>query len=265
MCNYSKNTLISFYSPLFGGDLIENLPFPNWYALGSNKGFFFAYLLEGTFNTNKQIDFLNDLIARFYITFKAQRVEKDNVILEIKKPYKAKQIAQSDQLNSLKNLKDFSFKQNMDGKKDKTFWALKLFAIENIRSNGILNYRELENFGMANFVSKKGVSDIRCKCKSIYNYYKKRDFEIEKQEYTKTTKTSEDIKMTRIENCKKIALKKEEENNKKVMNFLSGMFSFEYKKPNGSWHVSKIAKILNLSRNTVYKGIKQLEQNKELK
>ena len=255
--NYSKNTLISFYSP-FTYELIENLPLPNAYHLGLNGGAFFSYLLEGTFNTQKQIDFLNDLVARFYLTFQAQKLEYVNTKIEIEKPYKAKELAQSDQLASLSNLENYTQRQNCDSHKDKTFWAIKLFAINYIKHNNILNYQALENFATQQFLDKKtsGKSTIRCKCRSIYNYYEKRNFEIEKTQYEKVNKTQQEIQMTRVENCKKMTKQVELDNIKKVKHFLSGMFIDDYKKPNGNWNISKISKEIRLSRNTIYKALK---------
>jgi transcriptional regulator of acetoin/glycerol metabolism len=46
---------------------------------------------------------------------------------------------------------------------------------------------------------------------------------------------------------------------KKVYNLIGGMFKDEYKKKNGNWNVSKIAKESGTSRNTVYKYITDFE------
>ena len=52
-----------------------------------------------------------------------------------------------------------------------------------------------------------------------------------------------------LKNSKKIADKTE----KKVLNCITGMFKDDYKKKNGSWNVSLIAKDSGTSRNTVMK------------
>ena len=67
-----------------------------------------------------------------------------------------------------------------------------------------------------------------------------RNFELTKTLYVKKEKDL--IMATRAEHAKKIAQKKANETKKKVLNITTGMFKDEYKKPNGSWNISKIAK-----------------------
>ncbi len=58
---------------------------------------------------------------------------------------------------------------------------------------------------------------------------------------------------TRQEHAKRmtrIRVKKCERNINKLVN---GIFYFEYKKKNGDWNISKLAKDSGTSRNTVYK------------
>ena len=52
-----------------------------------------------------------------------------------------------------------------------------------------------------------------------------------------------------LKNSKKIAEKTE----KKVLNCITGMFAHEYKKSNGTWNISKIAKDSGTTRPTVMK------------
>ena len=52
-----------------------------------------------------------------------------------------------------------------------------------------------------------------------------------------------------LKNSKKIAEKTE----KKVLNCITGMFAHEYKKLNGTWNISKIAKDSGTTRPTVMK------------
>jgi len=257
MSNYSINTQLSFFSKDF--DFLErNLPYPNGMKITEQGFYLFVYLLKGTFKTNKQITFLNDLIARFYLTFQAERIESE-IQIDIKEPYEAKQLAQSDQLLSLNNIEKYSLK-SFGKSRDAVFWALKSWAISYIQHNNFLNYYEFEYWALKNFVNeKKSKSDIVCKTRSIFNYYEKRNFQIEKKQYERKTKNNEELKMTRIENCRKIKSNEEKQNLKKIENFLSGLYSFEYKKKNGNWNVSKIAKDLKMSRPTIYKALEILK------
>ncbi len=59
--------------------------------------------------------------------------------------------------------------------------------------------------------------------------------------------------MTRRERAIHNARKKAEVARRKVMSITTGMFSDEYKTKTGKWNVSKIAKELGMSRDTVRK------------
>lgn len=263
MNNYNT-TLLNFYSNTeIIGDLLASCIHPNGTLLSSNKGLFFALLLQGTFRTNKSLSFLNDFIARMYLTFGVSRVELEKALdLFDTTPKELKTLCQSNQLKSLENIKEYCQKQNFDYGYDKIFWALKAWAIDNIRANRILNYYEFEAWGMNNFLGgKKSKSDIRCKCRSIYNYYEKRDWEVEKTIRLRKTKNEEELKMTRQEQAKKMAQGKLEQSTRKVLNMITGLLSSEYKKESGKWNITKIAEELKMSRTTVTKIIQSNPTN----
>lgn len=261
MYNYSTTTL-NFYTKdnLIIDSLLENAIYPNAVLYG-NVGVFIGFLLKGTFNTKKQVDFLNDVIARFFITYNLQQVQLENKLPLISNNFQElKSISQSSQLLSLTNIKNYSFKQNFDKEVDKVFWALKIWAIDYIRANKVLNYQEFETFGMNNFIGgKKSKSDIRCKCRSIFNYYLERDFEIEKTIRTRKTKNNEELTMTRKENLENYKKELETKNYKKVVTILSSLFACEYKKPSGGWNMLKLQQETNLSQPTLRKCIKNYE------
>lgn len=263
MYNYNT-TLLNFYSNTeIIGDLLASCIHPNGTLLSSNKGLFFALLLQGTFSTKKQLEFLNDFIARMYLTFGVSRVELEKALdLFDTTPKELKTLCQSNQLKSLEVIKNYTIKQNFDYGYDKIFWALKAWAIDNIRANRILNYYEFEAWGMNNFLGgKKSKSDIRCKCRSIYNYYEKRDWEVEKTIRLRKTKNEEELKMTRQEQAKKMAQGKLEQSTRKVLNMITGLLSSEYKKESGKWNITKIAEELKMSRTTVTKIIQSNPTN----
>ena len=47
---------------------------------------------------------------------------------------------------------------------------------------------------------------------------------------------------------------------KKISNLITGIFADEYKKSNGSWNISKLAKDVGCSRNTIYKHLQHLQK-----
>jgi Fic family protein len=66
--------------------------------------------------------------------------------------------------------------------------------------------------------------------------------------------------MTRTENIKRIHKNKKENTQRKIANLITGIFADEYKKKDGSYNVSKIAKDTNLSRPTVIKHLKLIKE-----
>jgi len=72
-----------------------------------------------------------------------------------------------------------------------------------------------------------------------------------------------DKKMTREENMRKVTKARAEAKKRKVFNALSGLFADDFKKKNGKWNVTKIAKELNLTRNTTAKYVAEFEAQKQ--
>ena len=68
---------------------------------------------------------------------------------------------------------------------------------------------------------------------------------------------------TRIEQAKKMTKLRTKRTKQNISKCIDGMFYFDYKRKNGNWNISKIAKDSGTSRNSVYKylGIKKGLQN----
>ncbi len=102
-------------------------------------------------------------------------------------------------------------------------------------------------------IGGKGISTAHAKAKNIaqwvYNYYRT-------GRKPRKTKSQEELKMTRIERSKANAKLKYDKVHKKIINIVTGMFASEYKKKDGSWNISKIAKDANVDRKTVYKHLR---------
>ena len=102
-------------------------------------------------------------------------------------------------------------------------------------------------------IGGKGISTAKAKARNIakwvYNYYKTGKKE-------RKTKNEEELKMTRRERALTNAREKYNRAHKAIISLVTGMFKDEYKKKDGSWNISKIAKEAKVDRKTVYKHLK---------
>ena len=244
-----KNTWLQIsFSDDVTSELGNIIPYPHYHYMKNNK-LVYCWLIDGFFDTLKGVHFLNDVIARFKITFEtSQYIKHSNDSESTLFPLK---------LKAFQNLKSRAIQKiqqtsRFDGTRDFIFYCLKLHAEIIIKEKGIFSYDELESFAISNFIEKaKDRSTLKAKCKNIFNWYLDRNFELTKTLYLK--KERELVMATRAEHAKKIAQKKANETKKKVLNITTGMFKDEYKKPNGSWNISKIAKDSGTTRPTVMK------------
>lgn len=58
---------------------------------------------------------------------------------------------------------------------------------------------------------------------------------------------------TRQEHARKMTRARVNKTKRNIRKIVNGMFYFEYKKKNGNWNISKLARDSGTSRNTVYK------------
>ena len=234
----------------------EGLPIPN-YMQHANKGYFIAWQVDGYFATKKGIEYLNDTIARIIITLKDTKPQRlpwkpDLRSAEYYYPhiYKLQQI--SSRAQSIPGRKNAPMRA--DAFEDYTFWAIKLYTEDTIRAQGEglpIVYETLEDWALSQFVEKER-STIRAKCRSVWNWYDARDWELPKRRKGQ---------MTRKERAVSNAQAKAEKARKAVLNAITGMFAAELKKKSGAWHIGKIAEASGVSRNIVAKYIKEFEQN----
>ena len=66
---------------------------------------------------------------------------------------------------------------------------------------------------------------------------------------------------TRQQNIIRLNKEKGEKAKRVIIGLITGLTSFEYKKPSGEWNVSKLAKDAKLARDTVYKYLAEYESN----
>jgi hypothetical protein len=255
-----NNTQIDFTSQLkntwlhisFSDDITSELgnviPYPHYHYMRNNK-LVYCWLLDGFFDTFKGIQFLNDIIARFKITFETSQYLKHTEDTESTIcPLKLKQF-QGLKSRAIQRIQQTT---RFDGTRDFIFYCLKLHAEIIIKEKGIFSYDELLEFAIINFIEKaKDRSTLKSKCKNIFNWYLDRNFELTRTVYEKKEKDL--VMATRTEHAKKMTEKRANEAKKKILNCITGMFAHEYKKTSGNWNIMKIAKDTGTSRNTVMK------------
>lgn len=226
------------------------IPFPHYhYFKGSAR--VYCWLISGWFDTMPSIRFLNDIIARFKITFTtSQYLKHTKDFTSPITPYVLKEF------QSLKSKAKAIIRDKysrVETHQDYVFMCIKLYAEDLIRADSLIIYDSLESWAFDNFIDiAKDKSTLRAKCRSVYNWYFDRDWQIGR---VKTNRTKGDILATRQEHAKKIAKDKQEQARRKVLSCISGIFKDDYKKKDGSWNVSLIAKDTKLSRPTVMKYV----------
>jgi predicted HTH domain antitoxin len=229
-----------------------------------NKGYFVGWAINGYFGTAKGQKFLNDIIARFLISFKEYNIERlpfkpnkkildDKTAQIYKKIYKLKEF--SKQLDSLPT-KNFA-PQRANMFEDFTFWAIKLYAEDMIRKTGFIVYQSLEDWAMSQFVynGHKERSTVRAKCRSVFNWYETRNFDISTKNTHKPLKEYlEETKMTRKEHITNINKKRAEEKKAKVIGAIQSLKFLQEK-----ISVRKVAEQAGISTKTAQKYLKELK------
>jgi hypothetical protein len=263
MRNDTKNALkmqdtwlhIAFNSDI-SDELGNTVPYPQHHYIKGNK-IVYCWLIDGFFETNNNIQYLNDIIARFKITFddcqylKKQTVERSSI-----NPLKLKQF---------QNLKSRAVdkvneRTQYDSTKDFIFWCIKFYAEDVIQEKGIVVYDDLESFAFENFVNKaKDNSTLKSKCRSILRFYINNNYTLsKKKEYIKKDKG--EVMATRVEHALNLARKKEDENREKVHNAITGLMADAmFKKKNGTWNAVAIAEYLSMHPRTIRKYLKELK------
>jgi len=249
-----KNTClcIKFFENI--AEYLGNIvPFPHKHFF-HREGYVYCWLIDGFFKTKKNIEFLNDIIARFKLTFNCElfnckTTENNN------NPYKLKQF--QNLKSKVEKIKNYS---RADTHFDYVFYTLKFYAEDLIKEDGFIVYKKLEAFAVENFLdAAKDFSTLKAKCRSVWKWYLERDWEIGR--LNKKFNNKGELMASRIEHMKKINKERAAKTKRKVLSCITGMFSFEYRKKNGDWNISKIAKDAGVARNTVYKYLKQLKKN----
>jgi len=250
--NSTKNTLISFILKGDGLELFEyNLPYPHTYKRENENTYRISFVINGIFSTQNGLKYLNDIIARFTLSFE---------VLHSHKSYTNDNGIELNKFQGLKSIAKTKNYEKVDNGQDNIFWSIKLYTESLIKEHGegnLIAYSLLESFALNTFIERaKDKSTLKAKCRSIWNWYYEREWTIP---IRKRKFTNEELKVSRAEGARKAHKKLAENTKRKVLNILTSIFQNDYKKKNGNWNISKIAKDSGTSRGTVMKYIKEYE------
>ncbi len=255
-------TWLYFYLKGKGNEFLDyKLPFPN-FLKHINTGYYIGWQINGYPGSTATREYFNDIIARFLITFRDYNPEKldfkpkpdRHTHINFKVSYELKQFQT---LNSIQTPKKIQQRAENVNTIDQTFWAIKYYAEELIKEMGFIPYEMLEEFAYRHFYYKEK-STLRAKCRAIWNWYNKKDWNIITK--TKTNKTQGD-EMTRIERAKKNAELKYKRARASILGLIKdSLLAPTYLKKDNTWNVSQIAKDLRMSRTTIIKHLKELRE-----
>jgi hypothetical protein len=188
-----KNTLFQIMgdiSHLFGNEI----PYPQSHYFSNNHNkMVYCWYIDGYFKTQKNVQFINDIIARFKLTADCQLHSFKSVPMENINPIKLKAF------QGLKSLARDKLKEKYQRVEtradDYVFWCLKLYAEDLIRQDGLIVWNSFEKWAFDNFLDlAKDKSTLKAKCRNIFNWYFERDWKIGR--VNKSTKTKVEIMAT---------------------------------------------------------------------
>jgi len=221
------------------------------------RGYILAYAIDGFFGTAKNQNYLNDIIARFLITFKEYNIQRIRAKPNITNA--GTYLAKIYRLKELQGLKSISKKKCPQARAEKfddfVFWAIKFHCESLIKEQGLATFEQLYDFAFQSFENKEQ-STLKAKCRSVWKWYEEREWKIPARKKYNTKEELEGLKMTRQERARANAVKREKESKMKVINAVTGLYANELKKVNGSWSIVKIANFTKLTPKTVSKHLK---------
>lgn len=187
-CNSANNTWLYLSAVGDGLDLLEaGIPNPNYYQRNNEERYAIAWLLDGVFHTRKNIEYLNDVIARMSLA--VQIVKRFDFVPANTTDFTPHKLKEFQNLPSLPS-KSRAEQQLGAKNEDMVFWALKLEAITRIRQFGWLDYESFEIWAFNVFYTDvkrvKDRSTLKAKCRSIHAWYEARNWEIESRRFTMT-------------------------------------------------------------------------------
>ena len=234
---------------------MADLPTPNCIEF-TTYGAYVAWQISGYFGTQKGIEYLNDTIGKITIALKENNPQRLPWKPDLRSAdHYYPKIHKLREFKGLDTVRKRKAPQRADSYDDYAFWAIKLYTEDLIRAYGEgtpLPYEGIEDWALNQFINKER-STIRAKCRSIWNWNDKRGWTL--------PKSKRRFEMTRSERARSNAQKKADEAKRKVINATSGLMAEEYKTKTGKWNISKLAKELKMSRDTVRKYLREFQAN----
>jgi len=241
------------------------LPIPN-YIEYTNNGYLVGWQIDGYFATKEAIEYLNDVIGRITVTMREQKPRRlpwkpDLVSADHYYPKIRKLQELSSRLES--RIKKAHIPKRADSFTDYAFWGIKLFTEDRIREFGEgtpVPYHIIEDWAIVQFVEELGKerSTIRAKCRSIWNWYNERDWQLPKDE--------RGYKMGREENMRRVNAIKKAKTRAAIKSILEDIFlREEVMTKTGKPKAVAIAKILGINEKTVRTHLKEMKEEKERK
>jgi hypothetical protein len=236
----------------------EGLPIPN-YIHYTDDGYFVAWQIDGYFGTKRGIDHVNDTIARYLLTFSENEAKRLPWKPDVRDAdHYFPKIRKLRDLNKLKSLsKKIHAPVRADSFEDYTFWAIKLYVEDRIREIGMIEYPFLEDWALGQFIEKER-STVRAKCRSIWNWYDQRDWQLPNL-YTRKF-TDEELRMSREDHIKKVNATRKAKTQAQIKSVLEDMFvQDEIRTKTGKPKATAIAKILDMDYRTVSQHLKSMD------
>ena len=265
------------------------LPQPT-FIIESYDGYFIGWSIKGKIKTQSQKAFYKDLSLRLKKTLLKRtdlnRVENSSIWalqytldggerIITKQRYEMKKLASfceslTTEESKKKKLADTTTAEELAvyastySKSEDALFDFIRFKCYDYKKINIINgietkLEDLENYAIAiaelgyETIGGKGISTATAKAKNIaeWTFY---NFGNGKRQ--RKTKDDKELQMTRRERALTNAKDKYKKAHRKILNLVTGLYAGEYKKKNGEWNISKIAKDANVDRKTVYKHLK---------
>ena len=259
------------------------LPIPSLYVK-TRFGAYIGWMIEGFFATERNLTFLRDVFERMRrtfalhgaairilpykprITYLTNAILTDNVynlrddIAPLLESIPSKEKKEEKVLSTLT-----AFGENTE---DALFDAIRFAVYDFVRANSksALTPQYVEEIARIKYEiigSSKGWSTAKAKARNIYRWVKDNFREkagVNNWNYQRKTKNEEELLMTRRERALTNAQKIKEEKRKIILSIVKGMFAEDYKKKDGTWNISKLARDLKMDPKTIRKHIRELKE-----
>ena len=263
------------------------LPIPSLYVK-TRFGAYVGWMIEGFFATERNLAFLRDVFERIRRTFALHGAQVRIL------PYKPNiaHLTNATLTDNVYNLRDdiaphlesipsketetekvlatlTAFGQNTE---DALFDAIRFAVYDFVRANSksALTPQYVEEIARIKYEiigSSKGWSTAKAKAKNIYRWVKENFREkagVNNWNYTPKFKGNpekeKELLMTRRERALENAKKIKEEKRRIILSIVKGMFAEDYRKKDGTWNISKLARELKMDPKTVRKHLRELKE-----